>query len=160
MFQFLKAKSKKHSLTMPIEGKAIPLAEVPDPAFSAGLLGEGVAILPADGKIYAPADGDIAMVFDTLHAVSLVTEYHAEILIHVGLDTVSLKGEPFTAHVAAGDHVKKGDLLLTADLAKIEAAGLKTVTPVIICNSADFASVEPQLSASQTGDEVLFITEK
>ncbi|MCR5753892.1 MAG: PTS glucose transporter subunit IIA [Acetatifactor sp.] len=159
MFNFFKSKSNKHTLALPANGKVIPLSEVPDPAFSGGVLGDGAAVIPADGKIYAPADSEVAMVFDTLHAISLQTEYNAEILIHVGLDTVSLKGDPFTVHVKAGDHVKKGDLLITADLGKIEAAGLSTITPVIICNSSDFASVEMS-SASHTGDDFLTLKDK
>ena len=112
MFHFLKGKSKENVLYAPCKGKVVPLSEVPDPTFSEKILGDGFAVIPSEGKIYAPADGEIAMVFDTLHAITLTSSSGAEILIHIGLDTVTLKGAPFTAHVAAGDQVKKGDLLI------------------------------------------------
>lgn len=116
MFDFLKKKSKKHLLGAPAAGKAVSIKEVNDPTFSEEILGKGVAVIPSEGKIYAPADGEIGMVFDTLHAVSMTTDYGAEVLIHVGLDTVKMNGEGFEGHVKAGDKVKKGDLLLTVDL--------------------------------------------
>ena len=106
------------------------------------MLGKGMAVIPSEGKIYAPADGEIGMVFDTLHAVSLTTYFGAEVLIHVGLDTVKMNGDGFTGHVKAGDHVKKGDLLLEVDLDKVKAAGYDTITPMLVCNTPDYASVE------------------
>lgn len=105
---FKKKKDKAHVLGAPAKGKAVSLKEVSDPTFSEGILGDGVAVIPSEGKIYAPADGTIGMVFDTLHAISLTTDFGAEVLIHVGLDTVQLKGEGFEGHVKAGDTVKKG----------------------------------------------------
>ena len=99
-------------------------------------------VLLDDNTILAPADGKIDMVFDTLHAVSMVTDYGAEVLIHVGLDTVKMNGEGFKGHVKSGDHVKKGDLLLELDLEKVKAAGYDTITPMIVCNTPDYASVE------------------
>ena len=110
MFHFLKGKNKENVLYAPCKGKVVPLSEVPDPTFSEKILGDGFAVIPSEGKIYAPTDGEIAMVFDTLHAITLTSSSGTEILIHIGLDTVTLKGAPFTAHVAAGDQVKKGDL--------------------------------------------------
>ena len=86
--------------------------------------------------------GEIGMVFDTLHAVSLTTDFGAEVLIHVGLDTVKMNGDGFTGHVKAGDHVKKGDLLLEVDLDKVKAAGYDTITPMLVCNTPDYASVD------------------
>lgn len=112
MFHFLKGKNKENVLYAPCKGKVVPLSEVPDPTFSEKILGDGFAVIPSEGKIYAPTDGEIAMVFDTLHAITLTSSSGTEILIHIGLDTVTLKGAPFTAHVAAGDQVKKGDLLM------------------------------------------------
>lgn len=116
MLKFFKGKDKGNLIYAPCKGRVVPLAEVPDPVFADKVLGDGFAVIPADGRIYAPADGEVAMVFDTLHAVTLTSTQGAEILIHIGLDTVTLKGEPFKAHVAAGDKVKKGDLLIEADL--------------------------------------------
>lgn len=107
MFHFLKGKNKENVLYAPCKGKVVPLSEVPDPTFSEKILGDGFAVIPSEGKIYAPTDGEIAMVFDTLHAITLTSSSGTEILIHIGLDTVTLKGAPFTAHVAAGDQVKK-----------------------------------------------------
>ena len=105
------------------------------------MLGQGAAVLPSEGKIYAPADGEIAMVFDTLHAISMVAENGVEILVHVGLDTVNLKGKGFEAHVKAGDHVKKGDLMLTVDLDFLKGEGYDIITPVVVCNTDEYASV-------------------
>lgn len=98
-------------------------------------------MIPSEGKIYAPADGEVTVVFDTLHAITMTTDQGAELLIHIGLDTVTLKGAPFTAHVAAGDHVKKGDLLLDADLEKIQEAGLHIITPVLVCNTDEYNKI-------------------
>lgn len=143
MFNFLKKKQENvFFLGAPVKGKAVDLKEVNDPTFSTGMLGQGVAIFPSEGKIYAPVDGEIAMVFDTLHAVSMTAENGVEILIHVGLDTVELKGKGFEGHVKAGDKVKKGDLLLTVDLDAVKEAGYDIITPMLVCNTDDYAAVE------------------
>ena len=149
MFGFLKKKENKESsytLGSPAKGKTVPLSEVNDPTFAEEMLGKGVAVIPAEGRICAPADGKIDMVFDTLHAVSMVTDYGAEVLIHVGLDTVKMNGEGFKGHVKSGDHVKKGDLLLELDLEKVKAAGYDTITPMIVCNTPDYGSSGRQRS--------------
>ena len=122
------------------------------------ILDEMMLEFPAEGKIYAPADGEIGMVFDTLHAVSLVSEEGTEILIHVGLDTVKMNGEGFTGHVKAGDKVKKGDLLLEVDLDKVKAAGYDTITPMLVCNTMDYASVEGVTGKEvEAGDDAVII---
>ena len=118
MLKFFKGKDKGNVIYAPCKGRVVPLAEVPDPVFADKVLGDGFAVIPADGRIYAPADGEVAMVFDTLHAVTLTSTQGAEILIHIGLDTVTLKGEPFKAHVAAGDKVKKGQVLADSNFTK------------------------------------------
>ena len=116
-------------------------------------------MIPAEGKVYAPADGEITMVFDTLHAVTMTTTQGIEVLIHIGLDTVNLKGEPFTPHVKAGDKVKQGDLLMDADLGKIQAAGLNIITPVLICNTDDYKEISLQKQGEVTlADSVLKIS--
>ena len=107
-----------------IAGKAVAITEVPDPTFAEGMLGNGIAIEPADGKVYAPCDATVDMMFDTGHAVSLVTDSGAEVLIHVGLETVGLEGKPFTVHVHNGDKVKKGQLMIEVDLNAVKEAGL------------------------------------
>ena len=143
MFNFFKKKENKFILGAPAKGKAVPLKAVSDPTFAEEMLGKGMAVIPSEGKIYAPADGEIGMVFDTLHAVSMTAaDSGAEILIHVGIDTVQMNGDGFTGHVKAGDQVKKGQLLLEVDLEKVKAAGYDTVTPMLVCNTPDYASVE------------------
>ena len=126
-----------------LNGQIVKLADVPDEAFASGVMGEGVAIDPSEGKLYAPADGVIEAVFDTKHAVSLTTTEGVEILLHIGIDTVKLGGQHFEAHVEAEQSVKKGDLLISFDVDAIKAAGYPLVTPMIICNSDDYASVRP-----------------
>ena len=129
-------------LYSPMNGTVIPLAEVPDEVFAGGALGEGAAILPTDGKVYAPCDATVVQTLDSGHAIGLAADNDMEILIHVGLETVALGGGPFTYHVKEDQKVKKGDLLITADLEAIKAAGCKLHTPVVITNSDEFASVE------------------
>ena len=144
MFNLFKKKENNKVIGSPAKGRAVALSEVNDPTFAEEMLGKGAAVIPEDGKICAPADGEIGMVFDTLHAVSMTTDFGAEILIHIGLDTVKMKGEGFTGHVKAGDHVKKGDLLLEVDLEKVKAAGYDTITPVIVCNTPDYFYFKPR----------------
>lgn len=141
MFNFFKKKEETYVLGSPAKGRTVALSEVNDPTFSTGMLGQGVAVIPEEGKIYAPADGEISLIFETLHAVSMVTDKGVEVLIHVGLDTVQMKGDGFEGHVKNGDKVKKGDLLLTVDLDKVKAAGYDTITPVLVCNTDDYAAV-------------------
>ncbi len=155
MFNFFKGKEKGNVLYAPCKGKVVPLTEVPDPTFSEKLLGDGFAVIPTEGKVYAPTDAEVTMVFDTLHAITLTSSQGAEILIHIGLDTVTLKGAPFTAHVAAGDKVKKGDLLMDVDLDKIKEAGLNTITPVLICNTDDYEKISLQKEGDVLLDEAV-----
>ena len=131
---------KTDDLYAPMAGKAVSITKVPDPTFAEGMLGNGIAIEPADGKVFAPCDATVDMMFSTGHAVSLIADCGAEILIHVGLETVSLEGIPFTVHVANGDKVKEGQLLIEADLEAIKAAGLPTITPMVICNTDNYST--------------------
>ncbi|MFC0672810.1 N-acetylglucosamine-specific PTS transporter subunit IIBC [Brachybacterium hainanense] len=121
-------------LRQPLQGRVIPLEEVPDPTFAGGIMGPGIAIEPSDGHVVAPASGIVAHVFPTGHAVALQLDDGTEVLIHVGLDTVQMKGEGFTTLVSPGDRVEAGTALLVADLERIRAAGHPTVTPVIALN--------------------------
>lgn len=158
MFSFLKKKKNDIVIGSPCKGTAVPLSEVNDPTFSEGILGPGAAVIPAEGKIVAPADGTIQLVFNTLHAISMLTEDNAELVIHVGIDTVNRKGEGFTSHVAAGDKVKKGDLLLEVDLDALKADGYDTVTPVIVCNGTEFSSVKDSAGKEVSAlDEIIII---
>ena len=123
-------------------GTVVPMAEVKDEAFASCALGEGAAIEPTEGNLYAPADAMVDNLFDTHHAISLVTSSGAEILLHIGIDTVKLEGKYFTPHVQAGQKVKKGDLLISFDMDAIRAAGYLCTTPMIVCNTDDYAAVK------------------
>ena len=128
---------------------------MPDPTFAEGLLGNGIAIEPAEGKVYAPCDATVDMMFTTGHAVSLVTDFGAEVLIHVGLETVGLEGKPFKVHAENGDKVKKGQLLIEVDLEAVKAAGLPTITPVLICNTDDYPTFKTFVGKDVTNDDVV-----
>ncbi|MBN2959271.1 MAG: PTS beta-glucoside transporter subunit IIBCA [Streptococcus gordonii] len=131
------------TILAPVAGEVVALADVNDPVFSSGAMGQGLAIKPSEGVVYAPADAEVTIAFATGHAFGLKTSNGAEILIHVGIDTVSMNGEGFNHTVAQGDKVKAGDVLGTFDSAKIAAAGLEDTTMVIVTNTADYASVTP-----------------
>ena len=157
-FDKLFGKSEKvngNHVYAPMEGQAVAITEVPDPTFAEGMLGNGVAILPTDGKVCAPCDATVDMMFSTGHAVSLVSDTGIEILIHVGLETVSLEGKPFTIHVANGDKVKKGQLLMEADLEAIKAAGLPTITPVVICNTDNYPKFKTNTGKAVTNADAV-----
>ena len=140
----------------PIVGDVVALSDVNDPVFSSGAMGQGIAVKPSQDVVYAPADAEVTIVFPTGHAYGLKTANGAEILIHVGIDTVSMNGEGFNHKVAQGDKVKVGDVLGTFDSAKIAAAGLDNTTMVIVTNTADFASVNPVASGSVAkGDAII-----
>lgn len=126
----------------PLSGELIALSEVEDEVFASGAMGNGIAILPSEGRVVAPADAEVTLLFPTKHAIGLKTIDGAEILIHVGMDTVSLNGNGFDSYVSIGDKVKKGQTLLTFDIEKIKKAGLTTVTPIIITNTADYQSID------------------
>ncbi len=143
-------------LCAPVQGKAVAISEVSDPTFGQEILGKGFAIVPSVGKVVAPIDGTVEMVFDTKHAISMSSESGIQILIHVGLDTVSLKGEPFKAYVEAGQSVKKGDLMLEFDIEAIKAAGYEVITPVIVCNADDYKDVIRKTGVQvEPGDTVI-----
>jgi len=138
----------------PMAGEAVAISQVPDPTFAEGLLGNGIAIQPTDGKVYAPVNGTVDTMFDTGHAVSLVSDNGIEILIHVGLETVGLNGAPFQVKVKSGQKIKKGDLLMIADLEAIKAAGLPTITPVLVCNSDDYTTFNTTTGKAVTNANV------
>ena len=129
----------------PVSGEAVPLSETGDPAFAAETLGKGIAVKPSEGKVFAPCDATVSAVMG--HAVGLTCDNGAELLIHVGIDTVALNGKHYTGHVEEGQRVKAGDLLLEFDIAAIEKEGYKTITPVIVTNSDDYAGVERMTGA-------------
>ena len=127
----------KKFILAPLTGKVVPLEQVPDAVFSQKILGDGVAIIPEDGKIYAPVNGEVASVAETLHAYGFTSDDDLEILIHIGLDSVALKGEGFTSHVRVGDMVKAGDLIAEVDLEFLKSRNVPIITPVLICDDAD-----------------------
>ena len=133
----------------PIRGQVIPLKDVHDEAFASEALGKGFAIEPIEGKVVAPFDGKVVAIFPTKHAIGLVSESGVEILIHVGLNTVELKGQYFEALVKADESVKKGQPILTFDLAKIQAAGYETQVPIVVTNTPQYSSIET-ISVGQT----------
>jgi len=143
------------SIYAPLNGKAVPITEVPDPTFAEMMLGNGIAVIPTDGKVYAPCDATVDMMFETGHAVSLVADCGAELLIHVGLETVGLEGKPFTIHVKSGDTVKKGQLMIEADLEAIQAAGLNIITPVLVCNTDNYPTFKTYTGKDVTRDDVV-----
>ena len=143
----------------PLNGEVKAVSEVNDPTFAEGILGQGVAIVPSEGKLYAPFDGTVASIFDTRHAICLTNEAGVELLIHIGLETVSLNGKYFTAKVQADDPIKKGDLLIEFDLDAIKAAGFDTITPVLVTNADDYEGVTPSVTSgtSTVGMELLSV---
>ncbi|WP_311518797.1 sucrose-specific PTS transporter subunit IIBC [uncultured Streptococcus sp.] len=144
------------TIQTPIIGDVVALSNVNDPVFSSGAMGQGIAVKPSQGVVYAPADAEVSIAFPTGHAFGLKTTDGAEVLIHVGIDTVSMNGEGFEAKVAQGDKVKAGDVLGTFDSNKIAAAGLDDTTMVIVTNTADYASVAPVATGSVAkGDAVI-----
>lgn len=129
--------TKNINLIAPVSGKIVSLSEVPDPVFSEKILGDGIAIIPNDGKILSPVDGEISSVTDTHHAYGFHSDDGLDILVHFGLETVSLKGEGFIPHVKEGDKVKVGDLIAEVDLALLKQKNIQNITPVLICGGAD-----------------------
>lgn len=135
-------------IASPFEGEVIPLEKVPDDVFSQKMVGDGFAVIPKSDEIFAPADGKISMIFDTKHAFTIETANGAELLVHMGLDTVRLNGAPFEINVQVGDTVKLGDKIGTMNRAEIEKAGYKIVTPVVIGNADEFGAI----TLNKTGD--------
>ena len=153
---FQKLFGKKYDeLCAPVAGNAVPVNQVPDPTFAEEMLGKGTAIEPTEGKVFAPCDATVDMMFSTGHAVSLVADCGAEVLIHVGLETVSLGGKHFTVHAENGAKVKKGDLLIEFALEAIKAEGFNTITPMVICNSGDYATFKTDVGKAVTNDDVV-----
>ena len=152
----LPASLQDETIISPIVGQAVALSKVDDPVFSSGAMGQGIAVKPSEGVVYAPADAEVTIAFATGHAFGLKTANGAEILIHVGIDTVSMNGDGFEKKVAQGDKIKAGDVLGTFDSAKIAAAGLDDTTMVIVTNTADYASVTPVATgAVAKGDAII-----
>ena len=148
--------AKDTVLSSCLNGTVVPLADVKDEAFASGVLGDGIAIEPSDGELVAPADGEISSIFETHHAVGMTTADGAELLMHIGIDTVKLGGKHFTYLVNEGDKVKKGQPLIRFELEAIKAEGYPVTTPVIVCNTDDYAAVEAKAGGTvKQGDALL-----
>lgn len=162
MFNFFKKQQvpavDSNSIKAPLTGNVVALTDVPDPVFAGLMLGKGIAIEPTSGEVVSPVNGTVTTVFPTGHAVGLTSDNGIEVLIHVGMDTVSLNGKGFTQHVKAGEKVTIGQKLVTVDLEAVKAAGYPIVTPIVITNTADFADVTTtQASSVTSGDDLLTI---
>lgn len=149
-----KDKNNKEIIFAPLNGKVLSIEEVPDPVFSQKMMGDGLAIEPTDGKVVSPVKGEIIQVFPTKHAIGIKTETGLEILIHIGLETVQMKGEGFTTHVSEGSIVEVGSPLVTFDLDLVREKAASTITPIVITNFDVVESFEEvpneEASASQT----------
>ena len=154
MFGF-KKKDTTPEIKSPLTGTAVPLSQAPDPVFAEEVLGRGVAIEPTVGQAVSPVNGKIATVFETKHAVAIEADNGAEILIHIGINTVELGGQHYTAHVSEGQKVKVGDLLVSFDIPAIQAAGYATVTPMLITNSDAYPNLSIELGDVSQGDVVI-----
>ncbi|ALV47645.1 PTS glucose transporter subunit IIA [Arthrobacter alpinus] len=152
-------KKKGEQIFAPAAGTVIALADVPDPVFASGAVGEGFAVDPSEGNFVSPVDGELILLAKTLHAFAVRTDAGAEILVHVGMDTVKLKGEGFTAHRAKGDRVKQGDVVISCDLAQMAPLVPSMVTPVLVTNGKDFAIAETEIGAS-AGTPVITVRKK
>lgn len=152
------AGKKEISIASPLKGRLMKLSDVQDEAFSSGALGNGVAVMPEEGALYAPADGTISAFFPTGHAIGMTTADGVELLMHVGMDTVQLEGKGFTPLAKAGDTVKKGQKLLEFDIDLITEAGFSLVTPVLVANTAEYADVIPAEKRNiSVGEEMIEI---
>ena len=150
-----KQNKTKQAVLSPMRGRVIPLDEVPDSVFSDRILGDGCAVCPEDGKVYSPVDGTVTSVADSRHAYGFLSDDGQEVLVHVGLETVSLKGEGFVCHVKVGDRVRAGELVAEVDLSLLEKRGLSSVTPVLICNAPEGASVRAIGQEARVGEPIL-----
>ncbi len=153
-------KEKNNKLYAPLKGEAVLLENIADPMFAQKILGDGIAIEPAEGKVYSPVDGTVSMIADTKHAIGITTADGLELLIHVGMDTVALKGEGYTEKVAQGASVKKGDLLMEFDMDFIKGKGYSCVTPMIITNMDDIKGITPHAGVAVPGETVVVEYEK
>jgi len=142
---------------LPVNGRVMPLEEVGDGVFSEKMLGNGVAVEPSDGNIYAPFDGSVEMVYDTKHALGLLSDSGVELLIHVGIDTVQLNGKCYDVKVSNNQKIKKGELLMKVDLDGIQAAGFRIVTPIIITNTDDFTDIDIKTGDLKNGQKIISV---
>ncbi|QUH20123.1 PTS sugar transporter subunit IIA [Alkaliphilus sp. B6464] len=156
-------KNKKNVLVVgaPLTGRLINIEEVPDEVFAGKMVGDGMAIEPVEGKVVSPVDGEVIQVFPTKHAIGIKSTNGVEILIHIGLETVSLDGKGFETHINVGDEVKKGQLILTFDLEYIKSNAKSTISPIVITNMDDLEKLEKmKLGEVSQSDAIMNITKK
>lgn len=151
------SKLKELHIFNPIEGEIISIEDTPDEVFAGKMLGDGFAIIPNDNKVYSPVSGEIKLLFPTLHAVAIETEEGIELLVHIGIDTVGLKGEGFTANIKVGDKVKQGDLLLSFDKDIIEAKAKSSISPIIITSMDKVSSISVDGGMKLQGEKVVTV---
>lgn len=158
MFGIFKKKKKNvEEVYSPCLGRIVQIEDVPDPVFSEKMMGDGIAIEPTEGKIYAPFDGEVIQVFNTKHAITLKSNKGTNLLIHIGLETVNLEGAPFDVKIKNGQAISKGQLLVDVDLEYIKSKGLKTITPIILVNEGgeEKVIIEKDKNTSATINDVL-----
>ncbi|KMY52951.1 PTS glucose transporter subunit IIA [Bacillus sp. FJAT-27231] len=160
LFGKKEAASETISVYAPVSGRFIPLEEVQDPVFAQKMMGDGVAIEPSEGTIVSPIKGEVVLVFPTKHAIGLKAENDAELLVHIGLDTVIMNGEGFTLHVAEGEEVAPGDKLVTFDLELVKLKAKSAITPVVITNSDNIQDIEKKESDEVVSgqSEIMIVT--
>ncbi len=156
MFGIIK-KQKEIAVYSPMDGVAIPLSNVPDEAFSEKILGDGAAVIPSNGNVYSPVDGEIMDITDTKHALCITTDEGTELLLHIGIDTVKLKGEGFNLKIASGDKVKAGTKIAEIDLQVLEKNNIPRHTPVILTESENYKITQVHEGKVQGGRDVLFL---
>jgi len=159
MFEFIK-KQKEMAVYSPADGIAIKLSDVPDDAFSQGILGMGAAIIPKNGNIYSPVDGEIIDITDTKHAFCITTNEGTEILLHIGIDTVKLKGEGFNVKIVSGDKVKAGTKIAEVDLEVLEKNTISKHTPVILTEAENYTITQVHEGEVSGGKDILFLYKK
>lgn len=148
-------KNKQECLLAACTGKAVPLSQVPDEVFAQGILGEGIAIEPAEGRFFAPVSGKMESIADSLHAFTVLSDGGADVLIHIGVDTVSLSGEGFVSHVQAGQRVRAGDLIAEADIDLIRARGFSAICSVVVTEPEKIENIEYKLGACAGGKDAV-----
>ena len=147
-------------IAAPVSGEIVPITTVSDPVFAQEMVGKGIAIMPGDGNFYAPCDGTLVSLFPTGHAFAISSDDGAEVLVHIGIDTVKLEGRHFDIKATQGDRVKKGDLIVTVDLDGVKSENYEVVTPVIISNPDKFLSIEKRDGKKTAGEAAILLIKK
>ena len=145
-------------LGAPVSGKIVPISQVSDPIFAQEMIGKGIAIIPEDGKYYAPCDGHLSVLFPSGHAYALKNRDGVDVIIHIGIDTVKLNGKNFTIHAKQGQEVNKGDLIIEVDINAVKEAGFDIITPMVISNPGMFNDLEKKGGHVTAGDPAIVLT--